>query len=433
MFTCLSFGIDSGLLKVKIMTCSGNSAKSFSVDEIRRDFPILASTVNDKPLVYFDNAATAQKPSAVINRIGNFYSTENANIHRGVHALSQQATEEYEEARKLVARFIGAENPSQVVFTRGATESINLVAGSYGRKFLDRGSRILLTEQEHHANIVPWQILAEEKELEILVAPVDDSGRLIVDAALELIAEQEPDFVGIIHASNAASPVNPVEQIVEAAHQVGAKVLVDGAQALPHFPVDVSRLGADFYTFSGHKLFGPTGIGVLYGKAAILGEMPPWQGGGDMIRQVSFNGTTFRDPPERFEAGTPNIAGAIGLGAAVKYLQSIDWAGAIRHEAALVDHALGALGEFPGIRILGGKGPRVSLVSFLMEGVHPHDIGSFLDAAGIAVRTGHHCAQPLMRRLGITGTTRASFAFYNTIEEVDLLVRELHRIRKFFS
>lgn len=415
------------------MTRPTTESKGFSLEAVRADFPILNTEVNGQLLAYFDNAATSQKPRAVIDRLQQYYSRENANIHRGVHALSQSATEAYESARGRVAAFIGAAESREVIFTRGTTEAINLVASGLGATHLKKGDTVLLTELEHHANIVPWQLLAERIGLKIEVAAVFDNGALDVEAMKAKIVACEPKLVAFSHASNAVGCINPAKELIEVAHAAGALVLLDGAQSAAHFAVNVVDLDCDFFAFSGHKVFGPTGIGALYGKADLLGALPPYQGGGDMIEQVSFKGTTFRGLPERFEAGTPNIAGAIGLAAALDYIDGLGRDALDVHERALLEYALSALAEVKGIRVLGGDGPKVSLVSFLMEGVHPHDIASFLDAEGIAVRTGHHCAQPLMERLGIPGTTRASFAFYNTFEEIDRLIKGLHRIQKVFG
>lgn len=416
-----------------MMTRPTTSSSGFSVEKIREDFPILNQQINGQSLAYFDNAATSQKPTAVIERLHRFYRGENANIHRGVHALSQQATEAYEAARARIARAIGAGESREVIFTRGTTEAINLVASGLGLTRFNRGDSILLTELEHHANIVPWQLLAERMQLRILVAPVFDDGSLDVERMQAMIAEHKPRLVAFSHASNALGCIQPAKEIIASAHDSGALVLLDGAQSTAHFAVNVADLDCDFFAFSGHKVFGPTGIGVLYGKADLLGSLPPYQGGGDMIEKVSFKGTTFRGLPERFEAGTPHIAGAIGLAEAMDYVEGIGREALEAHEIALLDYATAAMEEIKGVRILGGTGKKVSLVSFLMDGVHPHDIASFLDAEGIAVRTGHHCAQPLMERLGIPGTTRASFAFYNTFAEIDRLVRGLHRIQKVFG
>lgn len=418
---------------LKLMTSPSTQPGSFTPAAIRKDFPILGRSVNEQSLIYFDNAATTQKPNAVIDRLVRFYREENANIHRGVHVLSQEATAAYEAARETVARFIGAPAAREVIFTRGTTEAINLVASTLGRARLGEGDCVLLTEMEHHANIVPWQLLAAEKKLRIEVAPVYDTGALDVEGMKARIRECKPAIVAFSHASNAVGCINPAKELIAEAHAAGAVTVLDGAQSAAHFRVNVQDLNCDFFAFSGHKVMGPTGIGVLYGKESILADLPPYQGGGDMIEKVSFKGTTFRGLPERYEAGTPNIAGAIGLAAALEYVGQLDRPAVEQHEQTLLDYAVDALKKLDGIQLYGGDGPRVSLVSFLMDGVHPHDIGSFLDAEGIAVRTGHHCAQPLMERLGITGTSRASFAFYNTTDEIDRLAEGLKRIQRIFG
>lgn len=405
---------------------------TFNVETVRSDFPILAREVGGNPLVYLDNAATTQKPRAVIECLNEYYSFENSNIHRGVHYLSAAATTAYESARKTVARFIGAPSDEQVVFTRGTTESINLVAHSWGRSNLRAGDEIVITGMEHHANIVPWQILAEEVGFTIRVVPVLDDGTLDLEAFHGLLNERTR-LVSVVHVSNSLGTVNPVAEIVRRARAVGATVLIDGAQAVSHFPVDVAALDCDFYVFSGHKLFGPTGIGVLYGKRQVLEAMPPYQGGGDMIERVTFEKTTFRRPPGRFEAGTPHIAGAIGLAAAIDYFQSLDREGMAHYERDLLRYATEEILRIPGIRLIGEAPAKVSVLSFCLGDVHPHDIGTVLDADGIAIRTGHHCTQPLMIRFGITGTARASFSFYNTIQEADALVRSLKKVQKMFG
>ncbi len=400
---------------------------------IREDFPILSREVNGKPLVYLDNAATSQKPRAVMERLDRFYARENANIHRGVHALSQAATEAYEQSRERVARFIGAPAAGQVVFTRGATEAVNLVASSLSGNLLQAGSTVLITNMEHHANIVPWQLLRDRTGIRLEVARVDDDGLLEVEDLKKKIVELKPSLLSMVYVSNSLGLVNPVREIIAFAHQHSVPVLLDCAQAVPHFPVDVQELDCEWMVFSGHKVFGPSGTGVLYGKAERLEAMPPYQGGGDMIESVSFEKTVFKGPPERFEAGTPNIAGAIGLAAALDYLDSLDREALVQHEGALLAAAREGLESLPGVRIIGNGPDKASVVSFVMDSAHPHDIASFLDVEGIAIRSGHHCTQPLMTRLGLTGTARASFAFYNSMAEVELLVRSLEKIRKFFG
>jgi cysteine desulfurase/selenocysteine lyase len=400
---------------------------------IRSDFPILGSRVNGRPLVYLDNAATSQKPRAVIDAMDRFYREQNGNIHRGVHYLSQVATDAYDRAREKVARFIGAPSPRNVVFVRGATEGINIVAHGLARCRLREGDEILLTRMEHHANIVPWQQAAAISGARIVVADVTPDGRIdMADFARKLGPRTR--VVSFVHASNALGTVNPAAEMIRLAHGVGAAVLLDGCQSAPHFRVDVSELDCDFFVFSGHKLCGPTGIGVLYGKSSWLEKLPVYQTGGDMIGRVSFeDGTTFREAPEKFEAGTPDIAGAIGLGAAVDYLGSVGPEAIAQAEQELLGHVTPRLREVPGLKLYGDVEDKVPVLSFTLDGVHPHDIGTILDTDGIAVRAGHHCAQPLMKHYGIPGTARASFAFYNTPEEADALVASLRKIAKMFA
>lgn len=398
----------------------------------RSDFPILQREINGKPLIYFDNAATTQKPQAVIGRLSDFLAHENANIHRGVHYLSMQATDAFDEARARVANFLNASHDSEIIFTRGTTESINLVARSFAAPLLEPGDEILVSVMEHHANIVPWQLIAEETGAKLTVAPITESGEIDAVAFAALI-NSKTKLAALIHVSNVLGTVNPVADLVHIAHENDVPILIDGAQAVPHSPADVQNLGCDFYTFSGHKIFGPDGIGVLYGKRDILAKMPPYQGGGDMIEQVSFSGTTFRTPPERFEAGTPNISGAIGLAATIDYLDSIGWDTIHEKEQHLLDYGTTALESVPGLRIHGRAQDKAAVISFSMDSAHPHDVGTILDAAGIAVRAGHHCAQPLMEHLGVAGTTRASFAFYNTTDEIDQLVQALHKVNDLFA
>lgn len=403
------------------------------IDLIRADFPILGTEISGRPLIYLDNAATSQKPLAVLDAMDRFYREQNGNIHRGVHYLSQVATDAYDRAREKVARFIGAPSPRDVVFVRGATEGINLVAHGLARCWLQAGDEILLTRMEHHANIVPWQQAAERTGARIVVADVTDRGEIDMDDLARKLGPRTK-VVSFVHASNALGTINPAGEIIRLAHGVGAVVLLDGCQSAPHFRVDVSALGCDFFVFSGHKVCGPTGIGVLYGKRAWLEKLPVYQTGGDMIGRVSFEeGTTFREPPEKFEAGTPDIAGAVGLGAAVDYLGSVGFDAIEGAEQRLRGHVTDRLREIPGLKIFGDVDAKVPVLSFTMEGIHPHDIGTILDTDGIAVRAGHHCAQPLMKRYGIPGTARASFAFYNTIGEADALVASLGKIAKMFS
>jgi len=401
------------------------------VETIRADFPILAQQVHGKPLAYLDNAATTQKPNVVTEVIGRFYRETNANIHRGVHALAERATSEFEAARDAVRRFLNARSSDEIVFVRGATEAINLVAMSYGARFR-QGDEVILSAMEHHANIVPWQLLRERTGIILKVIPMDERGVLQIDQLPALITPRTR-LVAVTHVSNALGTINPVAEIVAIAHTHGVPVLVDGAQALPHLVVDVQALDVDFYVFSGHKLFGPTGIGALYGKRALLESMPPWQGGGDMIRTVSFAESTFAPPPQRFEAGTPDIAGAVGLKAALDYLAGLDRTAAARYEAALLDYATERLAAIPGLRIIGTAPEKAAVVSFVIDGVHPHDLGTIVDRYGVAIRVGHHCAMPVMTAFGVPATARASFAFYNTFAEVDQLVEALEAARRLLN
>ena len=410
-----------------------DTGTAYDVEAVRAAFPALHQTVYDgQPLVYLDNAATAQKPQAVIDRMAAYYRRENSNIHRGVHVLSQRATEAYEAARARLARFIGAADPREVIFTRGTTEAVNLVAQTYGRTHLGAGDEVLITAMEHHSNIVPWQLLCEATGAVLRVVPVDDTGAIVYDEYLRLLTERTK-LVAVVHVSNALGTINPVRALIEAAHALGVPVLVDGAQAVPHLKVDVRALDADFYCFSGHKMFGPTGVGVLYGKEALLEAMPPWQGGGDMIETVTFERTTFNELPHKFEAGTPHIAGGIGLAAAADFLDGLGLDAVDLYEHGLLEYATARLTEIDGLRIVGTAAEKASVVSFLPGAVHPYDAGTVLDRLGIAVRTGHHCTQPLMQRFGIPGTVRASFALYNTRAEVDRLVDGLHRVQTLFG
>jgi cysteine desulfurase/selenocysteine lyase len=402
------------------------------VAALRSEFPILHRPVRGKPLVYLDNAATAQKPRAVIDAVRRFYEEDNANVHRGVHLLSEKATRAYEEARVKVARFIGAADPREVIFTRGTTESVNLVAQTFGRTRVGAGDEVLVTEMEHHSNIVPWQLLCEEKKATLRVVPVTDAGELELDA-LERLLGPRTRLLAVTQVSNALGTVNPIPEIVARAHAKGVPVLVDGAQGMPHLGFDVAAAGADFYAFSGHKMYGPTGTGVLWGRREHLDAIPPWQGGGDMIASVTFEKTTFNALPYKFEAGTPPIAGAVGLGAAVDWMTRVGPAAIAAHEQELVSAAVAALREVPELRFFGMPRRRAGVVSFLLGEVHPHDVATILDRQGVAVRAGHHCAQPLMRRFGVAATTRASFAAYNTAADVDALVRGLHAVREVFA
>jgi cysteine desulfurase/selenocysteine lyase len=401
------------------------------VKAVRDDFPILATRLYGKPLVYLDNAATTQKPQAVIDRLTRYYAHENANVHRGVHSLSERATEGYEGARQTVCRFLNAADPQGIVFVRGTTEAINLVAQTYGRAHVGPGDDIVLTVMEHHSNIVPWQILCEEKGARLRVVPMTDSGELRLDEYEALLSDRTR-IVAVAHVSNALGTVNPIRRIVEIAHARGVPVLVDGAQAVSHLAVDVQALDCDFYAFSGHKLFGPTGIGVLYGKTEMLDRMPPYQGGGDMIRSVRFEKTLYNTLPYKFEAGTPNIAGAIGLSVAIEYLTLLGFERIGEHERDLLAYGTRALMDVPGLKLTGTAQEKAGILSFVLEGVHPHDVGTILDREGIAIRTGHHCCQPLMDRLGVPATARASLALYNTREEIDVLVGALSRVREVF-
>jgi cysteine desulfurase / selenocysteine lyase len=407
-------------------------SERLDVAAIRGDFPILRLHVHGKPLVYLDNAATTQKPQPVIDRLVRFYAEENANIHRGVHALSQRATETYDAARDTVRRFLNAAEPQEIIFVRGTTEGINLVAQTYGRAHVRPGDEIVISEMEHHSNIVPWQILCEEKQARLRVIPITDEGELRLDACERLLNERTR-MVSIAHVSNALGTVNPVAEIVRRAHDRGIPVLVDGAQAVAHMPVDVQALGCDFYVFSSHKVFGPTGVGVLYGRAALLDAMPPYQGGGDMIRSVTFERTSYNELPYKFEAGTPHIAGAAGLAAALDYLTATGRERVAAHEDDLRAYGTEALTGVPGLRLTGTARQKAGILAFVLDGIHPHDIGTILDRAGVAVRAGHHCCQPLMARLGVAATARASLALYNTREEIDALVAALHGVREVFA
>ncbi|MCX7011998.1 MAG: cysteine desulfurase [Candidatus Sumerlaeota bacterium] len=407
-------------------------APPFDVAKVRADFPILRRRVYGKPLVYLDNAATTQKPRRVIEAITRFYEEECSNVHRGVHWLSQRATDRYEGARETVRRFLHAAEAREIVFTRGATESINLVANAYGRAHVGRDDEVLITAMEHHSNIVPWQILCEEKGARLRVAPIDNRGDLVLDEFKNLLSHRTK-LVAVVHVSNALGPVNPVKAVVEMAHARGIPVLIDGAQAVPHLHLDVRALDCDFYVFSGHKIYGPTGIGALYGKAALLERMPPYQGGGDMILSVTFEKTLYNTIPYKFEAGTPDIAGAIGLGAALDYVESIGLPNIAMHERDLMSYATHALLGVPGLRIIGQAREKAGALSFTLDCAHPHDIGTIVDQEGVAIRTGHHCAQPVMERYGVPATARASFAMYNTREDVDALVQALHKVVELFG
>jgi cysteine desulfurase/selenocysteine lyase len=410
----------------------GERRAGFDVARIRADFPVLAQKVHGKPLVYLDNAASSQKPKAVIDEVARFDSHDYANIHRGVHDLSQRATAAFEEARDKVRRFLNAADRKEVVFVRGTTEGINLVAHSYGRTFLELGDEIVISAMEHHSNIVPWQMVCRERGAVLRVVPMNDDGELLLDRYESMIGPRTK-LVGLVHVSNALGTINPVREMTEIAHRHGVPVLIDGAQAAPHLPIDVQALDCDFYAFSGHKVFGPSGIGVLYGKAKMLGALPPYQGGGEMISAVTFEKSFYKGLPGKFEAGTPNITGAVGLGAALDYVGAIGLDAMGAHEHDLLAYATERISEIPAVRLIGTAREKASVLSFVIDGVHPHDVGTILDHEGIAVRAGHHCAQPVMQRFRIPATTRASFAFYNTREEVDCLVDGVRKVIEVFA
>jgi cysteine desulfurase/selenocysteine lyase len=405
---------------------------NWDVEKIRGDFPVLSQKVNGKPLRYLDNAASAQVPQVVIDRGAKYLREEHSNIHRGVHYLSQRATTAYEAAREKVRKFINAREAKECIFVRGTTEGVNLVAYSYGRKFVGAGDEIIISAMEHHANIIPWQVLAEEKGARLRVIPINERGELIIEEYENLLNERTK-IVAVAHVSNSLGTINPVKEMIATAHKFGVPVLVDAAQSVPHFPVDVQDLDADFYVFSGHKMYAPTGSGVVYGKRELLDKMPPYQTGGGMIRTVTFEKTTYAPIPEKFEAGTPAIAAGIGLGAAVDYLNSIDFAAAARYEHELLEYATEKLSAIEGVRIIGTAREKASVLSFTIENVHPHDIGTILDQSGIAIRAGHHCAQPVMQFFEVPATARASFAFYNTREEVDVLAEAVHKVIEVFE
>ena len=407
-------------------------SSAFDVERIRGDFPVLHQEVNGHPLVYLDNAATSQKPQCVIDALVNYYATENSNVHRGVHTLSQRATDDYEAARSKVRRFINAAEDHELIYVRGTTEGINLVAQTYGRQNIGAGDEIIISGMEHHSNIVPWQILAQETGAVLRVVPFNDDGELLLDEYEKLLSPRTR-LVSIVHQSNAMGTINPMEAIIEMAHAKGIPVLVDGAQSIPHIPVDVRKLDCDFFAFSGHKLYGPTGIGILYGKAELLEQMPPYQAGGEMIRSVTFEKTLYNILPHKFEAGTPNIAGSIGLGAAVDYVESIGMERIAAYEKELLDYGTGRLSRIEGLKLIGTAKEKGGILSFTLGDIHPHDIGTILDSQGIAIRTGHHCAQPVMQRFAIPATARASLAFYNTPAEIDALVKGIDRVLEVFS
>lgn len=407
-------------------------AHIYNVEEIRKDFPILNRKVSGQELVYLDNGATAQKPQVVIDRLKDYYTNENANIHRGVHTLSQEATSAYEQSRIKLQKFINAAEKEEVIITKGTTDGINLVANAYGRLNIKEGDEVLITAMEHHSNIVPWQMICEEKGATLKVAPVNDQGELIMDEFKALLSPKTK-MVAVVHISNTLGTINPVKEITKLAHENGSLVLIDGAQAAAHMPINVRELDCDFYVFGMHKVFGPTGIGVLYGKRELLESIPPYQGGGDMIKTVTFEKTTYNELPHKFEAGTPNIAAGIATSAALDYLAELDWEQISKHEASLLDYATHELSKIEGLRFIGEAKEKASVISFVIEGVHSYDLGVLVDKMGVAVRTGHHCTQPLMSRFGVSGTVRASFAFYNTHEEVDRLVAAILRAKKMLS
>ncbi|MES2221172.1 MAG: cysteine desulfurase [Acidobacteriota bacterium] len=411
---------------------SHDSSGGFDVRQVRANFPILNRQVHGHPLVYLDNAATTQKPQVVLDALSSYYTQSNANVHRGVHLLSESATEAYEGARNIVQDFLNAADPSEIIFVRGTTEAINLVAQTYGRRHLGSGDEIIISAMEHHSNIVPWQMLCEEKGARLRIAPVNDDGELLVEE-FERLLNAKTKLVSVVHISNVLGTINPIRQIVQMAHQRNVPVLVDGAQAVLHGKVDVRALDCDFYAFSGHKIYGPTGIGILYGKQALLDAMPPYQGGGDMIQSVTFEKTLYNRLPYKFEAGTPHVAGAIGLAAAIDYLSKIGLEAIAAHEHDLLAYGTTALNAVPGLRLIGTAKEKAGVLSFVMEGIHPHDIGTVLDRQGIAIRTGHHCAQPLMQRFGIPATARASLGVYNTTDELDALVAGIYKLKEVFA
>jgi len=417
------------LLTVKSTIETMITTDILDIQKIRADFPILNQEINGKKLVYFDNAATTQKPTAVINAIAHYYNFDNANIHRGIHTLAERATRDFEASREAVREFLGASSIEEIIFTSGTTQGINLVASTFGRKFIKEGDEIIVSGMEHHSNIVPWQMLCEEKGITLKVIPVTEQGELDMEAYENLLSEKVK-LVAVNHVSNSLGTINPVKEIIALAHEYGAKVLIDGAQATSHFNIDVQDLDADFYAFSAHKLYGPTGMGALYGKKELLNAMPPYMGGGEMIKDVTFEKTTYNELPYKFEAGTPNIADVVALKTALEYANALGRENIAAHEDMLLSYATEQLSEIEGLRIIGQAKKKVSVLSFVIDGIHHQDIGVLLDNQGIAVRTGHHCTQPLMQRFNLLGTSRASFAVYNTIEEVDRLVAGIHRVKK---
>ena len=399
---------------------------------VKEEFPILSKEVNNKPLIYLDNASTTQKPASVIDEIQEYYECTNSNIHRGVHHLSQKATEEYEEARTKIQKFIGAESSKEIVFVRGATEAVNLVANSYVNPLLSEGDNIIISHMEHHANIVPWQLIAKQKNIEIKVIPINEKGELVI-AELDNLIDKQTKFISLNHVSNSLGTVNPVEELIQKAHQNNVRIMIDGAQAVQHMKVNVTDLDVDFYCFSGHKMYGPTGIGILYGKKEILDKMEPYQGGGDMIKSVTFEKTIYNDVPHIFEAGTPNIVGAIGLGKAIDFIEKTTLEKIEEHEMDLLNYATQKISKIEGVRIIGTSENKASVISFVMDGIHPHDIGTIMDNLGIAIRAGHHCTQPVMDFYDIPATARASFAIYNTKEDVDKLIEGIEKTKEVFA
>ena len=404
----------------------------FDVSVVRKDFPILEKLINGKPLVYLDSAATSQKPKSVIDSLLRYYENENANVHRGIHSLSQQATQAFEDSREKIRSFVNAAHSKEILFVRGTTEGINLVSQTFGRQNVWENDEIIVSAMEHHSNIVPWQILCNERRAKLRVIPITDSGEIIFDEFLKLL-NPRTKLVSIVHLSNSLGTINPVESIIQASHQAGVPVLIDGAQSAPHVPIDVQKMDCDFFVFSGHKLYGPTGIGVVYGKESLLEAMPPYQAGGDMIRSVTFEETLFNELPYKFEAGTPNIAGAVGLGTAIDYVNGIGINNIFEYEHDLLEYASERLVSIPGLQLIGTAKNKADILSFILDGVHPHDIGTILDEYGVAIRTGHHCTMPLMQRLGIPATARASLAFYNTKEEIDILCNVINKVKEVFK
>ena len=413
-------------------TSSASGGRAFNLTEIRDDFPILKREIHGKPLAYLDNAATTQKPNSVIQALKNYYEVENSNVHRGVHYLSEQATSNYENVRSKVKQFINASDEREIIFVRGTTEGINLVAQTYGRRHISKGDEVVISIMEHHSNIVPWQLLCDELGAVLRVIPINDDGELEVEEYRKLL-NSRTKLVSVVHVSNTLGTVNPIDRVIELAHDMGVPVLVDGAQSVPHMAVDVKKLGCDFYTFSGHKMYGPTGIGVLYGKAELLDSMPPYQGGGDMIKSVTIEKTIFNSLPYKFEAGTPNIGGVIGLGAAIDYVTSLGFKQIYAKEKVLLEYGTECLNEINGVRVIGNAKKKAGILSFVVDGIHPHDIGTILDADGVAIRSGHHCTQPLMKRLGVDATARASLAFYNTSEEIDQMIKAVNKAIELFN